>query len=167
MQLPTLVLIALGAVSVAASPSWMGGGQVTIKNEYKVPGDNPLYFCNNPVDYLLKIGSVDLSPNPPQPGQSLSIKATGDFGEEVGDGFTMHLKVKYGLITLINQDTDGCQIIKKGNLDCPLQKGEMNLTKEVDLPSQIPPGHYTVLADVFTEDLVPITCLTAEVTFHR
>jgi hypothetical protein len=45
MQITTFVLAALSAVSVSASPSWMGGDQVTIKEEYKVPGDNPLYFC--------------------------------------------------------------------------------------------------------------------------
>ena len=67
MQLTTLFLAALSAVSVTASPSWMGGDQVTIKEEYKVPGDNPLYFCGDPADDLLKIEKVDLSPNPPKP----------------------------------------------------------------------------------------------------
>ena len=51
----------------------------------------------------------------------------------------MHLQVKYGLITLINQNADGCDTIKKGDLDCPLEKGEMSLTKDVDLPREIPP----------------------------
>jgi hypothetical protein len=67
MQLTTLFLAALSAVSVSASPSWMGGDQVTIQEEYKVPGDNPLYFCGDPANDLLKIEKVDLSPNPPKP----------------------------------------------------------------------------------------------------
>ena len=67
MQLTTLLLAALSAVSVSASPSWMGGDQVTIQEEYKVPGDNPLYFCGDPANDLLKIEKVDLSPNPPKP----------------------------------------------------------------------------------------------------
>ncbi|KAI4618085.1 uncharacterized protein J4E87_008095 [Alternaria ethzedia] len=167
MQLTTLFLAALSAVSVTASPSWMGGDQVTIKEEYKVPGDNPLYFCGDPADDLLKIEKVDLSPNPPKPGEKLSIKATGDFKEEVGEGFKMHLQVKYGLITLINQNADGCETIKKGDLECPLKKGEMSLTKDVDLPREIPPGTYTVLADVFTAEGDKITCLTAKIAFHR
>ncbi|KAG9192133.1 phosphatidylglycerol/phosphatidylinositol transfer protein precursor [Alternaria panax] len=167
MQLTTLLLAALSAVSVSASPSWMGGGQVAIQEEYKVPGDNPLYFCGDPANDLLKIEKVDLSPNPPKPGEKLSIKATGDFKEEVGEGFKMHLQVKYGLITLINQNADGCETIKKGDLECPLKKGEMSLTKDVDLPREIPPGQYTVLADVFTADGDKITCLTAKIAFHR
>ncbi|KAH8729129.1 ML domain-containing protein [Phaeosphaeriaceae sp. PMI808] len=167
MQLTTLVLGALATVSVSAKPSWMGGDQVVIKEEYKVPGDNPLYFCGDPADDILKIEKVDLDPNPPKPGAKLSIKATGDFKDKVEKGFKMHLQVKYGLITLINQETDGCDTIGKADLECPLDKGEMSLTKDVDLPREIPPGTYTVLADVYTEDGVKITCLNAKIAFHR
>lgn len=165
MQLTTLVLVALGTVSATATP-W-GGSQVVVQEQYKVPGENPLYFCGDPADDLLKIKKVDLSPNPPTPGEKLSITATGDFKEEVGEGFKMHLQVKYGLITLINQQADGCETIGKADLECPLKKGEMKLTKDVDLPREIPPGMYTVLADVYTEEGDKITCLTAKVAFHR
>ena len=72
-------------------------------------------------------------------GEKLTIKATGDFKEQVGEGFKMHLQVKYGLITLINQEADGCETIGKADLECPLDKGEMSLTKDVDLPREIPP----------------------------
>ncbi|KAJ4363159.1 Phosphatidylglycerol/phosphatidylinositol transfer protein [Neocucurbitaria cava] len=166
MQFTTLFLAAISALSVSAKPSWMGD-QVTVKEEYKVPGDNPLYFCGDPADDILKIEKVDLSPNPPKPGEKLTIKATGDFKEEVGEGFKMHLQVKYGLITLINQQADGCETIGKADLECPLDKGEMKLTKDVDLPREIPPGSYTVLADVYTEEGDKITCLTAKIAFHR
>jgi len=67
MQLTTLFVAALSAATATATPSWMGGNQVAIKAEYKVPGDNPLYFCGDPADDILKIEKVDLSPNPPVP----------------------------------------------------------------------------------------------------
>jgi hypothetical protein len=51
----------------------------------------------------------------------------------------MHLQVKYGLITLINQERDACQTIEQADLKCPLKKGELSLTKDVDLPREIPP----------------------------
>ncbi|KAJ4361594.1 Phosphatidylglycerol/phosphatidylinositol transfer protein [Ascochyta clinopodiicola] len=170
MQLTTLLLAGLSAVSVSAVPS-MGASwvpnQVTVKEEYKVPGDNPLYFCADPADYILQIEKVDLDPNPPKPGEKLSIKASGDFKEEVGQGSKMHLQVKYGLITLINQERDACDTIEQADLKCPLKKGELSLTKDVDLPREIPPGTYTVLADVYTEEGDKITCLTAKIAFHR
>jgi hypothetical protein len=97
----------------------------------------------------------------------------------------MHIQVKYGLITLINQERDLCETIEKADLECPLKKGEMSMTKDVDLPNEIPPvcrvptlklrsweltctqGTYTVIADVYTESGKKITCLTAKVAFHR
>lgn len=79
----------------------------------------------------------------------------------------MHLQVKYGLITIIKQDADLCNTVKNVDLECPIKKGEMALTKDVELPKQIPPGKYTVLADVKTKDDKKITCLQATVEFHR
>ncbi len=72
-------------------------------------------------------------------GEKLSIKASGDFKEEVGEGSKMHLQVKYGLITLINQERDACDTIEQADLKCPLKKGELSMTKSVDLPREIPP----------------------------
>ena len=66
MKLTALLLAAISAVSVSATPSWMPG-QVTIQEDYKVPGDNPLYFCEDPKDNILEIEKVDLDPNPPVP----------------------------------------------------------------------------------------------------
>jgi hypothetical protein len=79
----------------------------------------------------------------------------------------VHLSVKYGLITIIRQTADLCDTVKNVDLECPIKKGELALTKDVELPKQIPPGKYTVLADVLTKDDKKITCLTATVEFHR
>ncbi|KAF2475885.1 uncharacterized protein BDR25DRAFT_253502 [Lindgomyces ingoldianus] len=166
MRLTALLLSAVCVVSVAAKPSWLPS-QITINEEYKVPGDNPLYFCQDPADDILKIEKVDLDPNPPEAGKTLTIKASGDFKEAVEQGAKVHLQVKYGLITLINQESDLCDVIDNVDLACPLDKGEMTLTKDVSLPKEIPPGKYTVLADVYTKDEDKITCLTASIAFHR
>ncbi|CAI6337456.1 unnamed protein product [Periconia digitata] len=165
MKFSSVLVAAVGVAAVSAQPAWTPG-QVTIQDDFKVPGDNPLNFCADPKDDLLEIENVDLSPNPPQPGSTLTIKAKGNFKEKI-EGGTMHLQVKYGLITLINQDADLCETIGKADLKCPLDKGEMKLTKDVDLPAQIPPGTYTVLADVYDNDKKKITCLTSKITFHR
>jgi hypothetical protein len=83
-------------------------------------------------------------------GEKLTIKATGNFKDKVEKGFKMHLQVKYGLITLINQEADGCDTIGKADLECPLDKGEMSLTKDVDLPREIPPVRITIVIGVAT-----------------
>ena len=65
MKLSALLLAAISVVSVSAEP-WMPG-QVVIQEDFKVPGDNPLYFCSDPKNDILEIEKVDLDPNPPTP----------------------------------------------------------------------------------------------------
>jgi len=72
-------------------------------------------------------------------GKSLLIKATGTLNEPIEKGAYVLLTVKYGLITILNQSVDLCDQLHEVDLSCPLKKGQMTLTKEVDLPRQIPP----------------------------
>jgi len=168
MKLTSLLLSVVLTATVSARSSWINGNQISVKDDLpEVPGENPLFFCSDPATDILEIDSVDLSPNPPEAGQTLEIKATGILKETVEEGAKIHLQVKYGLITLINQEAKLCDQVKNVDLECPLEKGPLELTKSVDLPNQIPPGKYHVLADVFTKDGDKITCLTADVTFHR
>lgn len=66
MRVSSVLVSALCVVFAAASPSWMPG-QVSLNQDYKVPGDNPLHYCGDPAEDLLTIEKVDLSPNPPLP----------------------------------------------------------------------------------------------------
>ena len=100
-------------------------------------------------------------------GENLTVTAKGILSEAVKDGATVHLLVKYGVIPIVRQTLDLCDTVKNVNLTCPIEKGETKLTKDVAIPKQIPPGKYTVTADVFTEDERQITCLSASVEFPR
>lgn len=100
-------------------------------------------------------------------GHNLTITASGYFNKDIQEGAKVHLQVKYGLITIIRQTADLCDAIANVDLKCPLEKGKMTIKKDVTLPAQIPPGKYTVLADVMTKDEDKVTCLTATVTFTR
>lgn len=51
----------------------------------------------------------------------------------------MHIQVKYGLIRILNQEVDLCEQADKLDLKCPLKKGPMTLTRDVELPKEIPP----------------------------
>lgn len=66
MKFSSVLFAAVGVATVSAQPSWMPG-QVTIQDDFKVPGDNPLNFCADPKDDILEIENVDLDPNPPSP----------------------------------------------------------------------------------------------------
>ncbi|KKK23323.1 hypothetical protein ARAM_007650 [Aspergillus rambellii] len=155
-------LLCLAPLSVTASPHTLfSSSQVTLKEAFPVDGNNPLEYCTNPDGDVLSIKSVDLTPNPPKAGQTLTIQAEGTIHKRIEKGAYVLLEVKYGLITLLRQKPDLCDQIVNVDLECPLEEGTMSLTKEVELPAQIPPGKYTVHADVYTKDDERITCLDA------
>ncbi|MCJ1260305.1 Phosphatidylglycerol/phosphatidylinositol transfer protein [Lobaria immixta] len=161
----TATLLTLLFASLAASTSLFGSSQTILADDdVDVPGKNPLKFCQANDNYLLTIDFVDLTPNPPLPGKTLTIKAAGNFTADVAEGAYINLSVKYGLITLLRRQADLCEQMKNVDEECPLD-GEKVLTKDVELPSRIPPGSYSVLADVYTKDDEQITCLIADVHF--
>ncbi|KAF3394582.1 Phosphatidylglycerol/phosphatidylinositol transfer protein [Penicillium rolfsii] len=94
--------------------------------------------------------------------QTLTITASGTLHETITKGAVVNVEVKWGVITLVKQTMDLCDQIENVDLNCPLEKGSMVLTKQVDLPKQIPPGRYSVLADVYTKDEKKVTCLKAD-----
>ncbi|KAL2831955.1 ML domain-containing protein [Aspergillus pseudoustus] len=162
MKLLSAALLCIAPLTVTATPASFWGTQDVISEAIPVKGDNPLEYCADPSGDILNIKSVDLSPNPPKPGQTLTIKAEGVLHQRIEKGAYVLLEVKYGLITLVRQRPDLCDQIVNVDLECPLEAGTMTLTKEVQLPAQIPPGKYTVHADVFTKDDKRITCLDAK-----
>jgi len=158
-----------GSLVVADSLSFFGGDeQRVVDQSLEVPGKSPLQFCKEKHDTdVLTIEHVNLSPNPPSAGETLTIEASGVFNEDVEEGAYVILQVKYGLIRLINARASLCDQVKEVEMECPIKKGKTLITKQVELPKEIPPGKYTVLADVYTVDDRPITCLTATVVFSR
>ena len=76
----------------------------------------------------------------------MTINANGTLNERVEEGAYVNVEVKWGLITLIKQTINLCDQIENVDMKCPLEKGTMSLTKQVDLPRQIPPvglPHYS------------------------
>jgi len=135
----------------------------------KVPGDSPLEFCDADISSdLLTVEHVNLTPNPPLAGEALSIDAAGNFTVEVEKGAYVLLTVKYGkYITIIKTREDLCNQMENVDKECPLEKGYTNVVKDVELPSAIPKGEYTVTADVYTADDKRLTCIKATVVFGQ
>ena len=78
-------------------------------------------------------------------GKTLSIKATGNFTQEIEEGAYAVLSVKFGAIRLIHRREDLCQQMKNIDKECPLEKGETTITRDIDLPQQIPPVSFPPL----------------------
>ncbi|KAK5167214.1 Phosphatidylglycerol/phosphatidylinositol transfer protein [Saxophila tyrrhenica] len=167
MKLFALLTSSLLATAVSASIFGSSIEVAPYDDALDVPGKNPLQHCQDPKDDILDLESVDLDPNPPLPGKTLKITATGTLSQNVTEGAKVHLQVKWGLVTIIKMTNDLCDAGKEVDLKCPIEKGEITLEKEVKLPKEIPPGKYNVIADVETKDEDRVTCLTATVEFKR
>ncbi|ROW14550.1 hypothetical protein VPNG_03223 [Cytospora leucostoma] len=166
MRLSTTLIALSAGVAHAGFGLNFGGGEITVNEDLKIPGNSPLELCPKAHDDdILTIEKVDLVPNPPKAGQDLVIKASGTLAEAVEEGAYVALQVKYGLIRLISTKADLCEQVHNVDIECPIEKGDITITKTVELPQEIPKGKYTVLADVYTKDDKPVTCLTAQVIF--
>lgn len=72
-------------------------------------------------------------------GQTLTIEASGIVKEAIEEGAYVNLSVKYGYIRLISTTADLCKEMKNVELECPIEKGRISITKNVELPKEIPP----------------------------
>ncbi|KAI8373157.1 ML domain-containing protein [Radiomyces spectabilis] len=122
--------------------------------------------CGDPDD-ILEIDYITLDPDPPMRGQNLTIDFKGTLSKEVPEGTVAHVEVKFGRISLLRKDFDLCHEIENLEEHCPIPKGELVFTKQVTLPSQIPPGRYTVKAVIDTPDDEEVACLIGRATFSR
>ncbi|OTB08074.1 hypothetical protein M426DRAFT_52501 [Hypoxylon sp. CI-4A] len=166
MRFSTACVTALSA-GLASAGGWFGNSQDVIATDAKkVPGDSPLEFCDTDHSKdIVKIESVDLLPNPPETGAELVIRATGTVFEPITKDAYVQITVKYGLIRLVNMKADLCEQVGNVDLECPIEKGVLSITKSVEIPKEVPPGTYNVFADVYNADDTPITCLQATVKF--
>ena len=67
MKLSAILTFVLSASASAAAFGWTSSNeQVPLVDDLKVPGANPLTYCEDPSKNLLVIDKVDLDPNPPK-----------------------------------------------------------------------------------------------------
>ena len=69
----------------------------------------------------------------------MTIEASGTVKETIVNGAYVKLQVKYGYIKLLDTTADLCEEIKNVDLECPIEKGKISITKDVQLPKEIPP----------------------------
>jgi len=147
-------------LSVSASQSPL------ITDDLKVPGENTLTYCKDPADYIFNIDYVNLTPNPPVPGQNLTIIAAGTSSQTIQSEAKLFVQVKLGYVTILRKEYDFCDAIDAVDLSCPLEKGQHKISKVVQIPAAVPPGTYSVSANAWTKDHEgEMTCLQGGITF--
>merc|ERR1712205_237742 len=112
--------------------------------------DHPFTNCGTDADPV-KVGSIDLNPDPVQPGQSLTISINATIDQTAGSGHNMtggKISVQvlaFGVPVIPAENLPICQCVVGANT-CPLKDGQVTLKQSFDIPSQAPPISVTVKA---------------------
>jgi len=122
--------------------------------------------CGNPTDPV-HIKSISISPDPPKPGQALTVTVSGTADSVVEDGAYADVSVKVGLIKILQKEFDLCEEARNANLtvQCPIEKGDYEVVHTVDLPKEIPPAPFTVQVQGYTYEDEDLICLTLTIDF--
>ncbi|SAM85015.1 related to phosphatidylglycerol/phosphatidylinositol transfer protein [Ustilago bromivora] len=122
--------------------------------------------CGTGVE-IVDVESILVSPDPPIPGQNLTVRAKGTVKDEVSDGTFADVVVKLGLIRLLARRFDVCEEARTNNADlqCPISAGDYELEQTVALPREIPPGKFNVHLTGENQDGSNLLCLDLSIQF--
>ncbi|QRV97507.1 hypothetical protein RhiJN_25526 [Ceratobasidium sp. AG-Ba] len=122
--------------------------------------------CGLPSDPI-QIKSIQVSPDPPQPGKDLTVTVTGAVQETIEEGAYADVVVKLGVIKLLKKTFDLCEEARSANVtvQCPVNPGDYTVTQTVTLPKEIPRAKFAVEVQGFTPDDDYLMCLNIKADF--
>ncbi|TFY83588.1 hypothetical protein EWM64_g417 [Hericium alpestre] len=124
--------------------------------------------CGLPDD-VVQVQSIVVSPDPPQPGQNLTVTVKATATETVEEGASADVTVKLGLVKLLSKSFDLCDEARNANVSvqCPIEKGDYEVTHIVALPNEIPRAKFSVSAQGYTVDDENLFCVNLQVDFMK
>ncbi|KAL7413758.1 ML domain-containing protein [Mrakia frigida] len=171
---PTLFLLLVSPLLASALPQAekrsSGGAQTTLSSSasslFSPGGSWSSEDCGEEGDAVI-LESIDISPDPPIPGQNLTVTVKGVVVSPITDGSYADVLVKFGLIKLIQRRFDLCELASENNatVQCPVLPGPLTITETVELPKEIPPGKYNVQIRAFTAEDDDMLCENLRVDF--
>jgi len=122
--------------------------------------------CGTPDD-IVEVTSLEVSPDPPEPGKNLTVNVQGTVKQQIEDGAYAYVTVKLGLITLLKKTLDICEEAQNANatLQCPVAEDDYVVSQTVMLPKEIPKAKFTVKVDAYSEEDDPLLCLDIKIDF--
>ncbi|KAI0361208.1 hypothetical protein OH77DRAFT_1391654 [Trametes cingulata] len=118
--------------------------------------------------HIVRIDSIQVTPDPPQRGEDLSITVQGVASQDVEDGAYADVTVKVGVIKILQKEFDICEEASKANasIQCPVEKGTHKVTQTVTLPKEIPPAQFKVNIRGYTDSDDDLLCLDLMMDFR-
>ncbi|KAI0257565.1 ML domain-containing protein [Lactifluus subvellereus] len=117
----------------------------------------------------IQIESISVSPDPPKPGEDLTVTVKAYAQEEVKEGAYADVTVKLGLIKLLQKTYDLCEEARNAQTDvqCPVDRGSYVVQQTVALPKEIPQAKFNINARGYTVDDDDLFCVDLKVDFMR
>ncbi|KAG1757488.1 ML domain-containing protein [Suillus lakei] len=158
------LLAMLAGLTSANSPS----AQEVMNQPVHVMDGWSWHDCGSPTD-VVQLKSITLSPDPPKPGQDLTVTAVGTAQRRIEDGASADVVVKLGLIKLLTRTFDVCDEARNANatIQCPVEEGDYTVVQTVALPKEIPQAKFTVGVKGYTVDDEDMLCLDLQVNFMK
>ncbi|KAF5375097.1 hypothetical protein D9758_000202 [Tetrapyrgos nigripes] len=118
---------------------------------------------------IIRVKSIVVKPDPPKPGEDMTMTVVGTASEVVEDGAYADVTVKLGLIKLLTKRFDVCEEAQKANatIQCPVEKGDHTVVQTVALPKEIPQAKFKVKVEGYSVDDEPLLCLDMTVDFMK
>ncbi|KZP01497.1 hypothetical protein CALVIDRAFT_559312 [Calocera viscosa TUFC12733] len=117
--------------------------------------------------YAIEIQSIEVFPDPPVPGQNLTVTVTGTTRMPIEDGAYADVTVKLGPIQLLKKRFDVCE--EATNMDltvqCPVEPSDYHLSHTVALPRKIPKAKFGIQVSGMTQDDEDMVCLDIVMNF--
>ncbi|KIL70751.1 hypothetical protein M378DRAFT_155688 [Amanita muscaria Koide BX008] len=167
VQFALLSLASLLLASACATPA---------SPQYPTDSDSPVTIkegwsyidCGTP-GFSVQLDSIVVSPDPPQPGQNLTVTAKGTVSETIKEGAYADVTVKLGLIKLLHKQFDVCEEARNANVSitCPVEPGTYTIDQTVALPKEIPRAKFGVEIRAYTVDEEELLCLNLKVDFMK
>ncbi|KAG6884747.1 hypothetical protein C0993_008537 [Termitomyces sp. T159_Od127] len=123
--------------------------------------------CGQSTD-AIQIEDIVVTPDPPQPGKDMTVKRV--FIHYVcQDGAYADVKVKLGLVKLLDKRFDVCEEARKANatIQCPVEPGTYTVEQTVALPWEIPRAKFKVEIQGYTVEEDAMLCLNLFVDFMK
>ncbi|KAI0721253.1 ML domain-containing protein [Cerioporus squamosus] len=156
-----LVLLAAALGSVIATP--VEDEQVLLAEDKRWDWSD----CGTD-SHIVHIKSIEVSPDPPERGQDLTITVEGVADQKVEEGAYADVTVKAGVIRLLHKEFDICEEARNANasIQCPVEKGTHKVVQTVTLPKEIPPAQFKVEIRGFTETDDDLLCSNLMMDFR-
>jgi len=167
MLLRSLSLLSTAVLALSWSPLQLvlPGQQ---PEEVAVPASWSWKDCGTD-DFAVKVTSLEVSPDPPEPGKTLTLVGTGKVNTLIEDGAYANVLVKAGYVIILKKRFDVCEEAVANNftVQCPIEQGYYEITQAVDLPAEIPKFKYGIQIRGFTADEDDMTCLDITIDFKQ